>query len=103
MDTIKKTKIHFGDRTVDICIEEFIEINGKEYRLDIPRVWHSYSDSIADLKRMQKEQSGQTVEHVLKIWGDIPFDEDPETEETESLYDDAGDSINDDDDIENET
>jgi len=86
MEIIKKTSIHYlTDKSVDVSIEQFVEIDGKEIKLDIPKTLIPYLNSLKGREQLQSANyPRKIINAVMMVWGDIPNTEDP-IEEVEQL------------------
>ncbi len=82
MKTIKKTAIHrLTVNIVEIDSEQYIEIEGKEVKLDTPKHSTAYVNSPSGRERLQAEQPENIITSVLAIWGTEPTVEDPKVKE----------------------
>lgn len=76
---ITKTTLHrLTPDLVEIDSEKYVELNGAEVKLDIPKHSTSYVNSPSGRERLQSEQPGNVAASVLAMWGDTPTMADPE-------------------------
>ena len=73
-----KTTIHkLTTDSVEIDQEYYIEIDGKEVKVDIPKHSTTYTNSISGRERLIAEQPND-ANSVLEKWGKPPTVEEPE-------------------------
>ena len=82
METIKKTTIcKLTEKFVEIETEDYIQLNGQEIKLDIPKHAVSYMNSPSQREQLQEQQPENIVSAVMVIWGKEPTVEEPEIPE----------------------
>jgi len=73
METIKKTTIHrLTAEFVEIDSEQYIEVDGQEVRLDMPKHAVSYANSASGREQLKREQPKNIIDGVFAIWGKTP-------------------------------
>jgi len=84
MYTITKTTIHrLTTEFVEIDSEQYVEINGQQIKLDVPKHSVSYINSVSGRERLLYDQPVNIIKAVLLIWGDEPTIEEEEIPETD--------------------
>ena len=78
METIKKVTIHrLNELFVEIETDQYVEVNGQEIKLDIPKNSGAYSNSESGREIVKSlDLPKNIVKAIFEVWGKTPLIED---------------------------